>query len=729
MINYFSKINGNERLKHAVLLFLASFLSLFLEMLIIRWLSTEVRIFAHLKNLALIACFAGLGLGYAIRHWRIPIWFSIVGMMILVIASQSSYVAGNLTLKNLSKMISFDNIYSWHPIANYGTMALGMLLFIGVFTIVVFMFVPIGQFLGDLFRSSKNILKDYTLNVIASVLGILAFTALCVVNTPPVVWFLLGLLPLIFLMPDLSSKVIGIVALVVIIFSTLPLAGKNNGIIETTWSPYQKIQVWRVEAKPSTERGWTIYPAPQPAGGYPMYMLDVNDIAMMWILDMSTETLNKNPWLKTSGKIEWYDFPYRILPCPENVLVVGSGSGNDVAAALRHGAKHIDAVEIDPVIVKMGLKYNAEKPYQNPCTNVTVTDARRYFQTCKKKYDVIVFGQLDNTDYNLMSNFSNIRMDSYIYTSESFRSAYRLLKKNGIMVVNFGSNDWWGNRMTHLLEESVGQKPLGFYNQLQLHFEGRENTYISGNLSLVKESASKDPDLRNWIQKYKAAWTENKNDPKLSDDWPYWFLSRRAIPSLHIVVMVFILVISIVLVKICLPKTSVINGHFFFLGAAFMLLEVHLICKTALLYGSTWMVNAGVISGILVMTVAANILVLYKGSINRSWIYIVLAATLAIQWLVPPSRFLDMQQTLSVTTAMALYCLPVFFSAMIFALSFKESSAPDLALGSNLLGCICGGLLESFSYIFGMHFLVGLTIMLYGFSAIFLYFKRQLPGK
>lgn len=725
MINYFNKINGSERLRHVILLFLVSFLSLFLEMLIIRWLSTEVRIFAHLKNFALIACFAGLGLGYALRRWRVPIWFSIVGMMILVVGSQPHYFAGNLTLKNLSRMISFDNVYSWHPIANWGTMAIGMLLFIAVFTIVVFMFVPIGQFLGDLFRSSKNILKDYTINVIASVLGILAFTLLCVIDTPPLVWFLIGLLPLIFLMPDSKSQIIGIAAIIVITFFTLPLMEKNKGIIETSWSPYQKIQVWRIEAKPDAERGWAIYPAPEPAMGYPMYMLDVNDIAMMWILDMSKETLNKNPWLKTPGKIEWYDFPYRVFPSPPNVLVVGSGSGNDVAAALRHGAKHVDAVEIDPVIVKMGQKYHAEKPYQNSCTKVIVTDARRYFQTCKNKYDVIVFGQLDN-DCNLMSNFSNIRMDSYIYTSESFRSAYRLLNKNGIMVVNFGSNDWWGNRMTHLLQESIGQKPLGFSNQLQLHFKGIENTYVSGNLSLVEESAGKDPELRNWIKSHKTAWTENKGDPKISDDWPYWFLSKRAIPSLHIMVMVFILALSVVLVKICLPKTSAINGHFFFLGAAFMLLEVHLICKTALLYGSTWMVNAGVIAGILVMTVGANMLVLHKGSLKRNWIYIALAITLAVQWLIPPSKFLDMQQTLSVLSAMAIYCLPVFFSAMIFALSFKESTAPDLALGSNLLGCICGGLLEALSYIFGMHFLVGVTIVLYGFSAIFLYSRRRL---
>ena len=40
----------------------------------------------------------------------------------------------------------------------------------------------------------------------------------------------------------------------------------------------------------------------------------------------------------------------------ENVLILGAGSGTDVAAALKHGAKHVDAVEIDPVILRLGKR-------------------------------------------------------------------------------------------------------------------------------------------------------------------------------------------------------------------------------------------------------------------------------------------------------------------------------------------------------------------------------------
>ena len=49
--------------RNILMLFLASFLALYFELVVIRYLSTEIRIFAYLKNLALVASFFGIGLG------------------------------------------------------------------------------------------------------------------------------------------------------------------------------------------------------------------------------------------------------------------------------------------------------------------------------------------------------------------------------------------------------------------------------------------------------------------------------------------------------------------------------------------------------------------------------------------------------------------------------------------------------------------------------------------
>lgn len=70
------------------------------------------------------------------------------------------------------------------------------------------------------------------------------------------------------------------------------------------------------------------------------------------------------------------------------MLIVGAGTGNDVAGALRMGAKRVDAVEIDPMLVDLGRKSHPEKPYTNPRVSVHIDDARSFLKKTGKKYDL-----------------------------------------------------------------------------------------------------------------------------------------------------------------------------------------------------------------------------------------------------------------------------------------------------------------------------------------------------
>src|SRR5215467_15188348 len=68
-------------------LLLASFLTLFAELAFIRWIAVEVRVFAYFKNLALLLCFVGFGLGCALVGDRVR-WSSAIkaflGLLLLV---------------------------------------------------------------------------------------------------------------------------------------------------------------------------------------------------------------------------------------------------------------------------------------------------------------------------------------------------------------------------------------------------------------------------------------------------------------------------------------------------------------------------------------------------------------------------------------------------------------------------------------------------------------------
>src|SRR5207302_2861450 len=68
-------------------LLLASFLTLFAELAFIRWIAVEVRAFAYFKNLALLLCFVGFGLGCALAR-QVPRWLAgiaaFLGLLLIV---------------------------------------------------------------------------------------------------------------------------------------------------------------------------------------------------------------------------------------------------------------------------------------------------------------------------------------------------------------------------------------------------------------------------------------------------------------------------------------------------------------------------------------------------------------------------------------------------------------------------------------------------------------------
>src|SRR5262249_52407945 len=149
---------------------------------------------------------------------------------------------------------------------------------------------------------------------------------------------------------------------------------------------------------------------------------------------------------------------------------------------------------------------------------------------------------------------------------------------DGIMCVNFGASEWWGRRVTRMLREATGVTPLGFRNELQLRFAGQENTYLIGADQRLSRAVAANPVLAEWVQAHQASWQDpNPGEPSITDDWPYWYLPRRQVPTLDVMLLVAILISTLVLLRLCLPAGWGFEGHFFFLGAAFLLLEARVI--------------------------------------------------------------------------------------------------------------------------------------------------------
>jgi hypothetical protein len=295
-------------------------LSLFLELALIRWQSSVLQFLAFYKNFSLLACFAGLGLGYALAaRMRLPLvlvapllamQFCFV-LLVRVATSNLDTLDVNPFREQLTMGLAQG---SWIEVA-----VLFVLLSV-IFLLTALTFVPIGQLCGRLMERRRT-LRAYGLNLLGSLLGVVMMPVASTLWTPPLVWFALCFLAiLLFHSRRPSSLFSGIVFSVIctIVLAWWPL----EPLWSRVYSPYQLIEIGTDQ-----DTGFTLIRA---AGHYYQHIRDVNG-------------------RQSGDDSSYYDYPYKAHPVLTDVAIVGSGTGNDVAAALSAGAERVDAIEIDPV--------------------------------------------------------------------------------------------------------------------------------------------------------------------------------------------------------------------------------------------------------------------------------------------------------------------------------------------------------------------------------------------
>lgn len=167
------------------------------------------------------------------------------------------------------------------------------------------------------------------------------------------------------------------------------------------------------------------------------------------------------------------------------------------------------------------------------------------------------------------------------------------------------------------------------------------------------------------------------------------------------------------------PKGVLFDGRVFWLGAAFMLVEVHNVSRLALVFGTTWQVNAWVIAAILSLILVANAVctaLQRRGRRSGKWAVIGLFATLTVAFLLPVGRLVAYGPLVGGSVAVLALTAPIFFAGLVFADAFARSPAPSFALGWNVLGAVLGGLAENVSYLFGIPALIPLAALFYALA-------------
>lgn len=665
-----------------------SALALYTELLIVRWHATCFHAFAIFKNVSLLSCFLGLGIGFGLsakRRSTLAAFLPLLAFQVALFGLLSVTNLGGRRINPVGEQLIMGTTgahWSWLD-AVEGNAFLAM-----VFVLNAVMFVPLGQLAGRLMERLPRV-QSYALNLTGSLLGIGLFFLLSLAWTGPSVWMGVVLLLLApFVIGDRRSLAVTVASVAVILIGQGLMRDRRE---QTFYSPYQVIALR----------------LPAETDALPTPNIQVNHCFYQNIFDCSEHAVAVSP--ENARIAEYYNLPYRLQTKAGDVLVVGAGSGNDVAAALRHSATSVTAVEIDPAILFLGKKLHPERVYQDPRVHPVVNDARSFLRQTLVRFDTIVYGLLDS--HTNLGAMTNVRLDSFVYTVQGFREAVQRLNKDGLLVVSY-----------LVLDQAQGDKLFAMLKQADPAHTPRAfsaGTY-GGTTYVTGPGLDKVPASLPGVEENTSALVQRLDQAEVAtDDWPFFYMKKRTYPVSYAIMVGLLLVLSAVMIRRHLDTSRLLTpsaGVFFFLGAGFMLIETKAITELGLVFGNTWAVMAVVITCILLMCFAANMVVLRRGPVEARWSFGLLGGALVLGLLVTHMSTSGVYLPLPRLVMPLVLTLPLFFAGLIFSSSLASGSGIGSIMAANIFGAMLGGFLEYNSMFLGFSSLYPLGMALYGLA-------------
>jgi hypothetical protein len=647
-------------------LVMLSFLMLFVELALIRWSGALVIYLSYFSNFVLLGSFLGIGIGFLRARSRVNLFpWTPVALALLIGFVRVFPVQVN----RAGTQLLFFGYGTFHASGPPTWVTLPV-----VFLAVAAVMAMIGEGVARTFITFGP-LDAYRLDIGGSLAGIAAFSLLSFLDAKPVVWAIIVAVVMLLLYGRRTGllQVVAVIALVLLLWS--------ESLSSTDiWSPYYRISVSKF--------------------GGDEYAISVNGIPHQNIIPVSKLA-------------RVYSLPYQHDPGNplNNVLIIGAGTGDDVANALHEGARHIDAVEIDPQLYQLGKKLNPDHPYQNPRVTVHINDGRAFLEQTHTKYDMILFALPDSL--TLVAGQSSLRLESYLFTLQAVQAAKAHLNPGDGMfaMYNYYRTTWLRDRLANTLEVAFGHAPCSDYD--------------AATISMLSITVNQS------VMHCPTVWPRPANVlPPATDDHPFVYLDGNSIPSLYLVTLGLILLASVLLVRPVSGPYQRMAGYadLFFMGAAFMLLETKNIVQFALLFGTTWFVNALVTAGVLVAVFAAVEVSRHVRVRRPALLYLGLLAALVVAWAVPPSSLLSLAPLPRFVAAVAIAFAPIFLANMVFSQRFRDTGDSTTAFGANLLGAMIGGILEYLSLIVGYRWLLALVALLYALAFITGQVHQQVAG-
>ena len=274
-----------------------------------------------------------------------------------------------------------------------------------------------------------------------------------------------------------------------------------------------------------------------------------------------------------------------------------------------------------------------------------------------------------------MGGQSSLRLESYLFTVEAMEAAREHLTDDGVFAMyNYYREPWLVDRLAGTLDAAYGYPPcvdtVGDVGHLAV-------------ITIARDPAALDcPADSAWVASDPAAAAS-----PATDDYPFLYLRTRSIPDFYLITLALILVMSLVMVRSVSGPLRPMRGYLdlFFMGVAFLLLETKSVIQFALLFGTTWFVNALVFAGVLIAVLMA-VEVARRVTLPRlTYLYGALLVALMIAWIVPVDALLSLDPAPRFVVATTLWFTPIFIANLVFAQRFRTVEASNIAFGANLL--------------------------------------------
>jgi Spermine/spermidine synthase domain len=665
----------------AVELVLISFAVLFQELTLIRWLGSQIRVLAYFPNVVLMGAFLGLGVGCLRARGKSLLWLWSNSLLLLTAATW-----GMSKIAFTQESVSEHLWLLYYDMKNAPVIHGVRLPIVVTFLLVSITFIAPGQMVAQRLawfgeKGPRASLAGYSFDLLGSLLGVGAFALASFFCTFPIVWFAVVLLIVSCFTLRAPRKMAAVVSYILRVVAIILLVIKAEGA--DRYSPYYAL---RTDINP-VSNGVNIL----ANGSLHQYAAPVAGADQLIFLFEQVIRAG-------------YHSPYRLLQkTPRRLLVLGAGSGNDIATALDEGVEHIDAVEIDPVIQQIGRQMHPDHPYASPRVTAINTDARSFLNRSDEKYDLIVFGTLDSM--TRLSAMSSVRLDNFVYTRDCLEAAKRHLTNDGGVVMYFMvGSQYIHDRLRAMLASVFGEQPF----------------ILSQNCNLFNDVLMDGPAFAHLRATLPTPPPLPAGVILPSDDWPYLYLRDRSVDSFYLSLIGSFIVLSVATVAIASPSLfkdllhtdKGFDAEMFLFGAAFLLLETKSVTEMNLVWGVTWLTSAVVFGSILIMLLAATVTIQFR-RIPWRVATVGLILSLAVNYLIPTQLLIGRNVLITLLFSMLFIGLPIFFASVCFALRFTTKRAPDAAFGWNLLGAVAGGLLEFSSMAIGFKALSLLAIAAY----------------